>query len=115
MKNFVLFVPNTVPIEKTDPPPERVIGAAPHFETQNFYTSGDGKKYSGIWSASVGKWAVSFTEWEYCHIMSGSAVITDEHGDKRTIKTGDSFVIEPGFAGTWDVLEPIRKLYVIFE
>ncbi len=115
MKNFVLFDPTAIPVDKNDPPPERVIGIAPHFQTQNFYTSEDGKKFSGIWEASIGKWAVNFTEWEYCHILAGRAIITDADGSKQTINTGDSFVIEPGFAGSWDVLEPIRKLYVIIE
>ncbi|HLD67170.1 MAG TPA: cupin domain-containing protein, partial [Pseudomonas sp.] len=28
---------------------------------------------------------------------------------------GDRFVIPAGFSGTWEVLEPCRKVYVMFE
>jgi uncharacterized cupin superfamily protein len=32
-----------------------------------------------------------------------------------TVNAGDSFVIPSGFTGTWEVLTPTRKEFVIFE
>jgi uncharacterized cupin superfamily protein len=29
------------------------------------------------------------------------------------LKAGDSFVIRPGFRGTWEVIETTRKHYVV--
>jgi uncharacterized cupin superfamily protein len=40
-------------------------------------------------------------------------VIAEDGGEARTVGAGDSFVIRPGFAGTWEVIEATRKEYVI--
>ena len=48
-----------------------------------------------------------------CHILSGHSVLTEEGGEANTLKAGDSFVIRPGFKGTWEVIETTRKEYVI--
>jgi uncharacterized cupin superfamily protein len=34
-------------------------------------------------------------------------------GRSWTLKAGDRFVIEPGFTGTWEVVETTTKRYVI--
>ncbi len=34
-------------------------------------------------------------------------------GVATTLRAGDSFVIRPGFLGTWRVVEPTLKDYVI--
>lgn len=33
------------------------------------------------------------------HILAGHSVLTEEDGEARTLKAGDSFVIRPGFKG----------------
>ncbi len=53
------------------------------------------------------------TSGEFCHILSGVSVIEEDGGETRTVSAGDSFVIKPGFKGTWEVLETTRKEYVI--
>ena len=42
-------------------------------------------------------------------------VMTDDAGHAQTVRKGDRFTIEAGYRGTWEVLEPARKVYVIFE
>ena len=37
----------------------------------------------------------------------------DVVGEARTVRAGDSFVLRPGFKGSWEVLETTRKEYVI--
>ena len=32
-----------------------------------------------------------------------------------TLSAGDSVVVPRGFIGTWEVVEPTRKIYVIYE
>ncbi len=56
-----------------------------------------------------------YTENEFCHLTRGRIRIADASGQQWTFKAGDSFVIPAGFAGTWEVLEPTAKLYVIYE
>jgi uncharacterized cupin superfamily protein len=40
-------------------------------------------------------------------------VLTEDGGDPVHVRAGDSFVIRPGFAGVWDVVETTLKDYVI--
>jgi uncharacterized protein len=72
-----------------------------------------GGLFAGIWESTPGKWRIEYDEWEFCHILSGVSVIAEEGGVARRVSAGDSFIIRPGFRGTWEVLETTRKEYVI--
>jgi uncharacterized cupin superfamily protein len=89
----------------------RVISGDPRFATWNVEEA-DGL-YAGIWEATPGKWHIEYEEWEFCHILSGVSVVTEEGGHAHTVRAGDSFAIRPGFKGTWEVVETTRKEYVI--
>jgi uncharacterized protein len=69
--------------------------------------------YSGIWQSTPGKWRISYDEWEFCHILSGVSVVSEDGGESRQVGAGDSFILRPGFKGTWEVIETTRKEYVI--
>ncbi|HHZ09208.1 MAG TPA: cupin domain-containing protein [Rhizobiales bacterium] len=103
---------NGVEAEQGAPAPDRLVSGAPAFRTWNVEDTGDGL-YAGIWEATPGKWRIAYDEWEFCHILSGVSVIAEEGGAARTVKAGDSFVLRPGFKGTWEVVETTRKEYVI--
>lgn len=45
----------------------------------------------------------------------GTSIISDAQGVAVTVSAGESFVIPRGFSGTWEVVEPTRKIYVIYE
>lgn len=72
-----------------------------------------GTLFSGLWQSTPGKWAVSYSEWEYVHIHQGHSVLTDQSGVETHLKAGDSWLIRPGYAGTWEVIETTLKDYVI--
>lgn len=93
------------------PAPDRLIAGDPVFTTWN-HTDRDGL-FCGIWQGTPGKWRVDYTEWEYCHILAGISVLTSATRVVRTVRAGDRFIIEPGFTGTWEVVETTRKDYVI--
>jgi uncharacterized cupin superfamily protein len=67
----------------------------------------------GLWQSTPGKWRVSYAEWEYVHIRSGHSILTDAEGRATHLRAGDSYVIRPGFEGTWEVVETTLKDYVI--
>lgn len=113
MSKFLSFDLSSLEPEEGAPLPERVLSGDPQFRTWNFEESSDGKVFAGIWESSPGKWRVEYDEWEFCHILSGHSVLTENGGEARTLKAGDSFIIRPGFKGTWEVLEVTRKEYVI--
>jgi len=93
------------------PAPDRLISGDPVFTTWN-HEETDGL-YCGIWQCTPGKWRVIYDEWEYCRIISGVSVLTEDGGAARILRSGDSFIIRPGFRGTWEVLETTIKDYVI--
>ncbi len=71
---------------------------------RNLYTDDTGRFFGGIWRSSVGAWRVSYTENELCVLTEG-----------RVRRPGDCFVMPAGFRGLWEVLEPARKFYAIYE
>lgn len=112
MKYFVKIDTTKIDPERGAPSPERVISGDPQFLTWNCDES-EGGIYAGIWEATPGKWRIAYDEWEYCHILSGRSIITEDGGEAHHIKAGDSFTLRPGFRGTWEVLDTTRKEYVI--
>ena len=73
----------------------------------------DGSLFCGLWQSTPGAWRVSYSEWEYCHILSGHSVLTEDGRESVILRAGDSIVIRPGFTGIWDVVETTLKDYVI--
>lgn len=97
--------------EVTRPDPSRVMEGDPVHTT---WAIQDGPGiYTGLWQSTPGLWRVSYAEWEYCRFRAGVSVLTDEAGRETTLRAGDSFVIRPGFKGTWRVVETTLKDYVI--
>jgi uncharacterized cupin superfamily protein len=112
MGNFLGIGIDGVEPEIGAPPADRLISGDPRFRTWNVEEQ-DGGLYAGVWEATPGKWRISYDEWEFCHILSGISVITEDGGEARTVKAGDGFVLRPGFKGSWEVVETTRKHYVI--
>ncbi len=60
--------------------PGNVISGAPQTSVQNYYTDKGGEFFSGVWESTPGKWTINYTEDEFCIILEGRAVLTDESG-----------------------------------
>ncbi len=108
---IIPLTPAAATPEVTRPDPTKVLAGDPVHTTWNVEDR-DGL-YCGIWQSTPGKWRISYDEWEYCRILSGRSVLTGADGHARHVGPGDSFVIRPGFCGTWEVLETTTKDYVI--
>lgn len=93
------------------PPADRVVAGDPVFTV--WEAEDLGHLSCGMWQSTPGKWRVSYDEWEYCRIVGGLSVITEDGGAARIVRAGDAFVIRPGFRGTWEVLETTLKDYVV--
>lgn len=96
-------------------PGEKLLRGNPLQQAWSAYEGSEGRFHSGVWRSEVGKWRVNYSEEEYCEILEGVSVIADERGNVVTVRKGDRFVVPRGFAGTWEVVEPTRKIYVIYE
>ncbi len=107
----LLPVEPSVPPEVERPDPAKVLSGDPVHTTWNLEER-DGL-YCGLWQSTPGKWRVSYNEWEYVRILKGLSVLTGADGQAVTLRAGDSWIIRPGFEGTWEVLETTLKDYVI--
>lgn len=115
MKTLIPFdAPLPSPVEFR-PPAERILGGDPLQRVWNLHASADGRFNSGIWECGVGRWRVVFTENEFCHVLSGIIAVTGDDGSERVFRAGDAFVSPAGFTGIWDVREPARKYYAVYE
>jgi uncharacterized protein len=100
--------------DKGKPDPEKLISGKYLTNTWNHFTGEDDRLYCGIWESSPGKVSVNYDEWEFCHIISGVAVLQAEGSrTKRRFKKGDAFIIPAGYKGTWETVKKLRKHYVI--
>ena len=96
-------------------PPEKLLQGNPRQTVWMQYTDPSGQFMAGIWHSERGRWKILYTEQEYCRMLEGISVITDQAGIAITVRPGDEFVIPAGFDGTWEVLEPTRKHFVIYS
>ena len=93
----------------------RVVSGSPRQVVANGYSDPGNAFHCGVWEADVGSWRVSYAEHEFCHFLSGRIRLSGDDGSEITVQAGDSFVIPAGFSGLWEVMEPARKLYAIYE
>jgi uncharacterized protein len=84
-------------------------------QTYNHYTDPTEQFFAGIWQSSVGAKSVSYTEEEVCVILEGRVRLPDLQGNAKEFGAGSTFVLPAGFKGTWETLEPVKKIYVIWQ
>ena len=94
---------------------EKCTRGQPMQRTWHHFTSNDEKLFAGFWEAEPGCWRISYTEDEFCQILTGRSILRDADGNERELKAGDNFVIPAGFEGEWDVIETTKKIYVIYQ
>ena len=94
--------------------PERLVAGDPAFLTWQQDEARDGQVRTGVWEASPGEYrSIKGENFEFCHILSGLVEIAEDGGETRTFRAGDSFVMKPGFVGTWKTIETVRKIWVV--
>jgi len=96
--------------------PERLISGSPAFKTWALDTSRNGNVRTGVWEATPGTTkSIKGEAFEFCHILEGLVRITEKEGKSYLFKAGDSFIMKPGFVGTWETIETVKKIYVFVE
>jgi uncharacterized cupin superfamily protein len=95
--------------------PEKLISGNPQQTAWVQHASPDQRFSAGLWRSDVGKWNIRYTEDEYCCIVEGCSIIRSAGGESITVRPGDEFIIPRGFVGTWEVVEPTLKRFVIHE
>lgn len=100
-----------IPFSIKEPKKDVLINGNPQFKSW-VLDSISNELTGGIWESTPGKWNFQNFHWEYCRILSGVSIITENTGKQFIVRAGDSFILKPGFSGTWEVVETTRKDFV---
>jgi uncharacterized cupin superfamily protein len=111
----IVVINESVAADVSEVASERLLGGKPVTRVSNYFSDSTQQFHTGRWSATRGKWRVSYTENELCVMTAGKVVIESASGERNTFAAGDAFVVPAGFSGTWEVLEDCSKIYAIFE
>jgi uncharacterized cupin superfamily protein len=101
--------------ESANPSPENILSGIPRTRVSNQYADSTQQFFCGIWTSSAGKWRVRYTEHEFCVLIEGRVRLESADGEKHELRAGDAFVVPAGFEGIWEVIEPCKKWYSVFE
>ena len=100
--------------EESLPTGEKILAGNPIQVTENLYLGNNENFFVGHWGSERGKWTIDCTgDEEYCRLLEGEVILTENGGEPKTFTAGDEFIIPEGFKGTWETVEKCRKLYVI--
>jgi uncharacterized protein len=115
MPRIVAIPHTTAGAERSPVAADRLIAGQPAQAIANAYSDPGEAFHCGVWEGDAGAWRVRYTEHEFCHMLAGRVRIVGDDGSETIVAAGDSFVIPAGFGGIWEVLEPARKLYAVYE
>jgi len=106
--------PATAP-EIDYPREERREVGNPQRRTWVLYESAPAGMTAGIWECEVGRWRIQMDsdEHEYMVVLQGRARLHAQDGTATEAGPGEALVIPAGFAGSFEVVEPLRKHFVI--
>lgn len=69
---------------------------------------------TGIWDCTPGRWTVAARPvTEVSFIVAGRGRVTDSDGEVHEISVGDVLVLPAGWSGQWEIVERLRKIYVL--
>ncbi len=95
-------------------PREGADSGHPRMSGRIFY-EGNGIQV-GVWECTPGGWAIhDRPDHETVQILAGRARLTDSDGTSVELTQGDVLTLPKGWSGRWDIVETVRKLYVIAD
>ncbi len=102
-------------LEPTDYiPPEGLLSGTPDERGKSLYADQTEQLDAGVWECEPNKHHIEDAPYdEFVYLIEGHIDVIDADGGIETYKAGDSFVMPRGCKCTWDVKEPVRKLYVV--
>lgn len=70
----------------------------------------------GSWTCTPGSFpVVDRPTTEYFHVLEGTFFLTNADGSARRCVAGDTLVCPKGWSGHWDVIDTVKKLWVIVD
>lgn len=78
------------------------------------WVSEDRLVQAGVWECTPGRFSADrSTSSEMCHIIYGKAILKTIDDEERVLKAGDLLVLPRGWRGEWEIIEQVRKLYIM--
>lgn len=71
--------------------------------------------FAGTWDCEPGTLKLDLKVTEFCHLLQGHWILTSESGQVNEVKAGDSWVFPYGWKGTAEVVEKVRKVYMMIS
>jgi len=89
----------------------------PERRTWALYESAPEGLSAGIWECEVGRWRIVFppSKHEYFFVLEGVVRLHDAQGGFVEVRAGEAAVIPGGFEGAFEVVERVRKHFVVVE
>lgn len=99
------------------PRPDRLVEGNPLRSTWMRHSNPNSGMDCGTWACEPGAWRIAFApnKEEFFHVLEGRIRITDATGHAKEFAAGEAAVIPAGFTGTFEVLEAVRKHFVVVE
>lgn len=80
------------------------------------FTSDDEKILSGSWESDLGTARWEFIDrGEFIQVIAGRMVVQRDGEEPVELTAGSTAVFPIGWTGTWTVLEPLRKVFVVYK
>ena len=98
------------------PRPDRLVQGNPQRLTYSLYEHPNME--CGFWQCEVGAWNIQFAEnkQEFFQVIEGVVRIHDAKSNSFIeVTAGHAGIIPPAFVGTFEVIETVKKYYVIVE
>ena len=104
------------PLEKCSVvPPEAILSGFAEEMGDVHFESPDGSLVIGTWQATpYAENLVYPNGTEYSVILSGKVALTNPDGSVETFSAGESYVLPAGVPVRFEVLETMRKAYVLY-
>jgi len=119
-KEIMHFDRNATPTEQVKYPNDMVVKGDGAFDGSYTslieYRSTDRKFTVALWESGPGILKTDgYPHDEYCLVLEGHLIITNQSGRREEFGPGDTFVIPKGWVGTWNMTTRLKKQYVAFE
>ncbi|MGB3899048.1 MAG: cupin domain-containing protein [Mesorhizobium sp.] len=70
---------------------------------------------TGFWECTPGRFRRGVPQAEYSYFITGKGTFTPDGGETVRFQAGDAIYFPANSRGEWNILETVRKAYVIFE
>ncbi|MEN9368271.1 MAG: hypothetical protein RL489_2629 [Pseudomonadota bacterium] len=100
------------------PRADRRLSGCPRRETWTAFEAPQGDLSAGVWTCEPGHWRIVFPPHkdEYFFVLEGRLRLHDAaRGTATEVQAGQGAVIPGGFEGAFEVIETVRKHFVVVE